>query len=277
MESKYLPGNITPELIRELLSEYPQYIPDSLAQLEEARMVLIPESLRELKKDKEAYLTVHELAQLTEWKLKNGTFRPSLLQLVNSNAEKEVIESTMEAFGWISKAPRTDRSDDVDRPINRLTKLRGVGPATASLILSCYDQSRFPFFSDELYRWLRWDEEKGIGWDRKLKYTKGEYECLYETVHSDSLGLQREELEGHNITALELEKAAYVLGKRTQDLKATKGKKDDNERVSEKRQTLKRRTTEREEPDEGKPGRVRKSAKSKKPEMRREGENKCDA
>ncbi|KAL9097222.1 MAG: hypothetical protein Q9165_000649 [Trypethelium subeluteriae] len=276
MEPKYLPRNITPELIRELVSEYPEHIPDGLARLEEARMVVIPESLRELKKAQEAYLTVRELAELMEWKLKHGTFRPSLLQLIKSNADKEVIESTKEAFECISKALRTDRSDDIERPINCLTKLRGVGPATASLILSCYDQSRFPFFSDELYRWLHWDEEKGIGWDRKLKYTKGEYEGLYEMVHSDNRGLRREGLDGQNITALELEQAAYVLGKRAKGLKPTKGEKDGDESVSEKRQTLKRKTANREEPDEEKPRQLRRSAEPKKPKTRRAGESNCD-
>ena len=69
MESKFLPDNITPESVRELVLDYPKHIPDGLRDLEEIRMVSIPNSLEKLKKAGNAFLILSELAELTEWKL----------------------------------------------------------------------------------------------------------------------------------------------------------------------------------------------------------------
>lgn len=50
--------------------------------------------------------------------------------------------------------------------------LRGVGPATASLVLSCGDPENVPFFSDELAAWLLPGAGSG---GKNLKYSRKEY------------------------------------------------------------------------------------------------------
>ena len=95
-----------------------------------------------------------------------------------------------------------------------LSTLKGIGPATASLLLSCYDPVKVPFFADELYRYLLWEEAKNKGWDRKIKYTIKEYKDLF-----DKLQVLQERLEnesGEQVTAIEVEKFAYVLSKQAQ-------------------------------------------------------------
>ena len=101
--------------------------------------------------------------------------------------------------------------EDYEKSIIALSKLKGIGPATASLLLSSYDPVRIPFFSDEIYRYFLWEEAKLKGWDRKINYTIKEYRALFERVAA--LRKRLEEASGEEVSAVYIEKAAYVLGK----------------------------------------------------------------
>ena len=70
---------------------------------------------------------------------------------------------------------------------------------------------KVPFFSDELYRYLHFEEVKSKGWDRKISYTMKEYKSLFEKLQT-----LRERLEKENkqqVSAIDVEKMAYVLGR----------------------------------------------------------------
>ena len=75
------------------------------------------------------------------WKLRRGVFRPTLMGLIRRNDNKSVIEVTTAGF----KAAELNTGEGLDI----LCKLKGVGPATASVILSVYLPSEVPFMSDE--------------------------------------------------------------------------------------------------------------------------------
>ena len=150
---------------------------------------------------------------------KHGTYRPSLAKLVASNSAKDIRETTQAAFE-IYEAD----NDDCSRSITTLTNLKGIGPATASLLLSCYDPVRVPFFSDELYRYLHFEDAKSKGWDRKINYTMKEYKSLYSKVQvlRDRLGGESKQ----QVSAIDTEKVAYVLGKEAiSSVKPLPGKK----------------------------------------------------
>ena len=132
----------------------------------------------------------------------HGTFRPSLKGLVQQNIEEFVKETTIAGFS----------ADSWSDSLSILTKLRGIGPATAALLLSTSDPEKLPFFSDEFFRWAFWENKPGSGWDRKIKYSVKEYRELKERVD----GLRDRIGKG----AIEAEKVAYVLGKRETDLSA---------------------------------------------------------
>ena len=155
---------------------------------------------------------------------KHGTYgyRPSLAKLIDSNSPDEVRQITSSAFSIYNPTSLSD----VHKAITLLIELRGVGPATASLILSCYDPVAVPFFSEDLYRWLYWhvknDKSDGTkkrkkgseltGWDRTMKYTAKEYRFLFEMA-----SVLRERLNkasGKEIRAADVEKAAYDIAKR---------------------------------------------------------------
>ena len=96
----------------------------------------LPKLIKEQK-----HLTLKQLERLMIWKLRRGVFRPTLMGLIRRNDNKSVIEVTTAGF----KAAELNIGEGLDI----LCKLKGVGPATASVILSVYLPSEVPFMSDE--------------------------------------------------------------------------------------------------------------------------------
>ena len=149
---------------------------------------------------------------------KHGTYRPNLAKLIASNSVDDVRTNTRNAF-----AIYKSNNQDYAKAVTAMSKLKGVGPATASLFLSCYDPINIPFFSDELYRYLHWEDARSKGWDRKIGYTMKEYKELYSRLHSLRERLEKE--SGQIIKALDLEMMAYALNKRAQQA-STLGKRE---------------------------------------------------
>ena len=87
------------------------------------------------------HMTLKQLERLMIWKLRRGMFRPTLMGLIRRNDSKSVIEVTKAGF----EAAQIDTGEGLDV----LCKLHGVGPATASAILSVYLPTDVPFMSDE--------------------------------------------------------------------------------------------------------------------------------
>lgn len=83
-----------------------------------------------------------------------------------------------------------------------LTKLKGIGPATASLLLTVHDPNRVIFFSDEAFYWLCCKGKKG-----PIKYTVKEYQSLRSVAEVLSGRLE--------VSATDIEKVAFVLMRRT--------------------------------------------------------------
>ncbi|KAL8995213.1 MAG: hypothetical protein Q9169_005001 [Polycauliona sp. 2 TL-2023] len=190
-------------------------LPDKLEGLSELRYTDVPEVVAQRKKDGEAFLEKTEVQSLVEWKL--------LAKLVASNPVEEVRSTTSAAFSLMSDDPNPSKA------ISTLSKLKGIGPATASLLLSCYDPTTIPFFSDELFRWLHWQtdvsgnskkrkssgiEDNGNA-NRKIGYTAKEYTSIYEKT--TALRKRLSEESGETITAVDIEKAAYKISKAAQE------------------------------------------------------------
>lgn len=89
-------------------------------------------------------LNLKDLERLMIWKLRRGQFRPTLMNLIRRNSSEFVKQTTSEAIGHISKT-----KSDVDESMKILCSLQGVGPATASLILSVICPENVAFMSDE--------------------------------------------------------------------------------------------------------------------------------
>lgn len=141
-----------------------------------------------------------------EMRSKHGTYRPNLAKLVAENSLEEVRKTTRNAFSSYA----TDNTTYA-KSVTALSKLKGLGPATASLILACYDPVQVSFFSDELFRYLHWEDAKSGEWDRKINYSMKEYKDLFERVQA-----LRRRLEKESGQVIDVEKCAYVLTKGVQ-------------------------------------------------------------
>ena len=89
---------------------------------------------------KPAHVTHAEIVKATEWKMARGVWRARNLILVRGNDAKLVEKTSTDALAKIPH-PTT--------PIATLAELAGVGPATASAIVSAASPDIYPFF-DEL-------------------------------------------------------------------------------------------------------------------------------
>jgi len=87
-----------------------------------------------------AYITRAELIDVTKWKMKRGVWRERNRLLVAGNAPAVVKKISMEAFRAVP---------DPRKPVDLISQLAGVGPATSSGVLACYAPAIYPFF-DEL-------------------------------------------------------------------------------------------------------------------------------
>ncbi|KAL4877168.1 hypothetical protein BJY04DRAFT_210097 [Aspergillus karnatakaensis] len=126
---------------------------------------------------KGAYLSKEEVIKLMEWKLKHGVNRPTLLGLLRTNQDRTIQSATSSAFSTLQSlsSEKTSHADydltnkstnakyyPVQKSLNELTTpIRGIGPATASLLLSAATPTSIsppsegiPFYSDDTYLWL---------------------------------------------------------------------------------------------------------------------------
>lgn len=132
-----------------VLARYQDAVPAKLHDLDKLRFESIPEKVAQRKEGVDAFLEKEEVESLVEWKLKHGTFRPKLLSLVSSNPASDLRGTTGYAFGYCQGNP----SNPVEAA-KILIKLKGIGPATASLLLSVYKPPIFSFMD-----WL-WPKTK---------------------------------------------------------------------------------------------------------------------
>ncbi|KAM0791705.1 hypothetical protein ACM66B_003977 [Microbotryomycetes sp. NB124-2] len=150
-----------------------------------------------------AELGSHDLIELMKWKLARGKWRPRLEQLVASNSDSLIRSTTSKAISLVSHSSSSsaDKSSqpsisNTSEAIKELSKLKGVGPATASAVLALVQPTWLPFMSDELMNAL-------FGKDVKLEYTVKAYEKLVKDV-------QTKFKSGEGWTANELEKACWA-------------------------------------------------------------------
>lgn len=124
------------------------------------------------------HLTQPELSKLMTFKLSIGKWRPGLQKYVDELSPEEVKAASLRAFAFAG-------AGKVKESIEALTVLKGVGPATATLILSAYSP-QFPFMSDEAL-------EEVVG---SRQYTLGEALALTEACRAKAQQLNTLEHAG---------------------------------------------------------------------------------
>lgn len=166
----------------------------TLAELDKWRAYELPGILHQrFEKKSNCWLTKDELVLLMDWKLAKGVFRPSLPKLIKSNPPDQVEEITKAGFTMFldytkeiknaehfwkdgSEERRKQYKSNIRSTFKKICELKGVGPATASLILSllCKINKYLvpPFFSDESFMYYVIDPFRP---DTKIKYSVKEY------------------------------------------------------------------------------------------------------
>ena len=131
----------------------------------------------------------HDLVRLMKFKLIIGTFRPTLLPLVKSNSEDSIKAANKKLLDfYFSNFPKhkvVDPSqkfndEQIKSLINIFCELKGVGPATSSLICSTLFNN-IPFFCDESFDSIFLNEKK--------LYSMKQYLNYYSALKEKSLSL----------------------------------------------------------------------------------------
>ncbi|EMD96430.1 hypothetical protein COCC4DRAFT_177864 [Bipolaris maydis ATCC 48331] len=237
-----------------VLACYPTTAPEKLRDLDAHRYDVIPSAVAS-RNGSNKHLTKPEVEKLVEWKLKHGTFRPALLGLVQSNTSQAVEEATHKAFAAVSDDKCSQ--SNIIHALKILTNLRGIGPATSSLLLSVLRPKEIPFFSDELFRWSCWESEvkakESVGWQRKIKYNFKEYEMMLDRVEKlrMRLGKSPDNTPGTIVRAVDIEKVAWVLGKEGKDV-GPEEEKEESQAGDDEKAPVKEEETQETKPDDTK-------------------------
>ncbi|CAG8393545.1 unnamed protein product [Penicillium salamii] len=210
---------------------------DKFLELDHWRYESLPKTVFERSTDgstgvEGAYILKDELVSIMDWKMKHGVFRPALMGMIKGIPEKTVKQATSSAFASLPKA------DPISAPLEAFPKssldaltapLRGVGPATASLILSIgtgvgESESQVPFYSDDVYLWLvlndlpeSADQEVKSSIHRKpsgeliAKYNLNEYRDLWNAVQQLRARLNTDVGDLAPVSLFDIEKVAYVI------------------------------------------------------------------
>lgn len=137
----------------------------TLGELDMWRNEDLPKLIKTRGKTQDYHITKEELVLAMDWKLAKGKFRPTLPKLIKSNLDDDVVSVTKAGFTifmefvdqkgnkW-ANIELQDYQAAVKASLKKLCELKGVGPATGSLILSFLAKSTAlapPFFSDEAF------------------------------------------------------------------------------------------------------------------------------
>jgi hypothetical protein len=151
------------------------------------------------------------------------------MKLVSSNEPGFVKDTIQQAVKH-----HRDKSD-VSGALDILTQLKGIGPATASLLLAVHDPKHVVFFSDEAFYWLCCDGSKA-----PIKYNKKEYAELNRRAQALA--------ERLGVTAVDIELVAFVLLRQPSDgdsgsANASKPSTESLVKTTGKRQPAKRKVS----------------------------------
>lgn len=165
-----------------------------------------------------------DLSLVMKYKLTRGKWRPRLQGLIEQNSSEACIECANEALRLVGygkggeeeemgkKDEENDNLETIMSSLSCFMKLKGVGIATATLLLSIFSPS-VPFFSDEFAAFHSSSSSLGAA-GTKLKYDVKEYRALL-TRHLSWLRKQNEEFESV-VTSIEAEAMIwYFLRTRT--------------------------------------------------------------
>lgn len=179
---------------------------EGLAELEEWIHDLLPGIVKERRPP---HLTHEDMVKLMRWKLTRGKWRPNLMKFVEQLAPDQVASATsaglalllLRVGGESSSGGAAEPGDgDAKVAMDKLTVLRGVGPATASAVMAVVDGG-CPFLSDEA--------QAAVFGKGNVKYTAKAFMDLRQELGKKARVLQ-EETGDRSWTAAEVERCLFL-------------------------------------------------------------------
>jgi len=157
---------------------------------------------QELKRRQPVHITKDEFLEILRWKMKRGDWRETNRQRVLNTDARLIKKTTQEAFAAARDLPETvaTASKEFKKPIQILSELDGVGPATASAVLAAYRPDLYPFFDE----WIA-EQIPHLG---KVAFTPSYYWKYADALRSKAREL-REEC-GEDWNAHEVGQALWV-------------------------------------------------------------------
>lgn len=95
-------------------------------------------------------LTKDDLDKIVSWKFVVGKGRPSIRKLLHSNSDQNIEQHTQRAIMIAKNVKPENNEDAMNDALAELEQLKGIGPATASAVLSLVNPSVFCFMYDEV-------------------------------------------------------------------------------------------------------------------------------
>ena len=147
------------------------------------------------------HLTKEDGIKLIEWKGKRGKFRPALVKYARDQDDEALREASKDALDILSaeKSAACIDARQIMKALRKLTQLRGIGPATASAILSAMD-ARVPFMSDEAL----------IVCLGKREYTEKAYERLVQCIQAKYNEITNASDAPNDLTIKDMEAALFA-------------------------------------------------------------------
>lgn len=150
------------------------------------------------------WLQLDELKEVMRWKLARGKFRPTLPRLIASNSDAAVKDVTSRGLACLGAEDNDADGTRALKAMTTLCELKGVGPATASLILSLANEHQ-GFMSDE--SWLCLEALSG----KKVGYTPADWKRWRSAFQGRLEQWQKEEnISSSSRDAKSLEKACWA-------------------------------------------------------------------
>lgn len=107
-----------------------------------------------------AFCSYDELITVIEWKFAKGKARPMLWKKIKSNPKALVKTATESAFEKAAKLNNESSEKDIKAALEEIVSdLNGIGPASASAILSLYKPEIFAFMDDEVLEAITGDRK----------------------------------------------------------------------------------------------------------------------
>jgi len=139
-----------------------------------------------------------ELVKMMDWKLTRGKMRPLMRFIVALN-EKKIEETTKKALSEPALAGDSLSIEVLKAAVTTLSELKGVGTATASVVLSRFNPKLYPFMSDQ-----------ALELTGPRTYTLGRYLDLAKELNAKAEELNKECGDSDAFTCEQIERAIFT-------------------------------------------------------------------